>query len=44
VAIYYGQGGEEIPSPGIIPLGKLDSGIEAFNVPGSVNVTIELAQ
>jgi hypothetical protein len=44
VAIYYRVGGEEIPTPGIIPIGKIDSGIEAFNVPDSVRVTIELAQ
>ncbi len=44
VAIFYRQGGEEIPSPGIIPIGKIDSSIEAFYVPDSVRVTIELAQ
>jgi hypothetical protein len=41
VAIYYRNGGPEIPDPGIIVMGKLDSGMAAFNVPGSVNVTIE---
>jgi hypothetical protein len=44
VAIYYRQDGDAIPSPGIIPIGKIDSGIEAFKVPDSVRVTIELAQ
>jgi hypothetical protein len=44
VAIYYKQGGESIPSPGIIPLAKIDAGAEAFNVPGSVKVTIEIAK
>lgn len=44
VAIYYRQGGESIPSPGIISIGKIDSGAEAFNVPGSVNVTVEVAK
>ena len=44
VAIYYRQDGESIPSPGIIPIGRIDAGIEAFNVPGSVKVTIELAK
>ena len=44
VAIYYRQDNESIPSPGIIPIGKIDAGTEAFNVPGSVKVTIELAK
>jgi hypothetical protein len=43
VAIYYRNDGEQIPDPGIILIGKIDSGIEAFNVAGSVNVTIEPA-
>jgi hypothetical protein len=43
-AIYYRQNGESIPSPGIIPIAKIDAGTEAFNVPGPVNVTIELAK
>lgn len=42
VAIYYRQDSESIPSPGIIPIGKIDAGTEVFNVPGSVRVTIEL--
>ncbi|MBW4607430.1 MAG: hypothetical protein KME22_09445 [Hassallia sp. WJT32-NPBG1] len=44
VAIYYRHDGEEIPDPGIITIGKIDAGVEAFNVPGSVEVTIELVQ
>jgi hypothetical protein len=44
VAIYYRQDGESIPPPGIIPIGKIDAGAEAFDVPGSVKVTIELAK
>jgi hypothetical protein len=36
--------GEVIPSPGIIPIAKIDAGSEAFNVRGSVKVTIELAK
>ena len=44
VAIYYRQDGESIPSPGIIPIAKIDAGAEAFDVPGSVKVTIELAK
>lgn len=42
VAIYYRQDSESIPSPGIIPIGKIDGGTEVFNVPASVKVTIEL--
>ena len=42
VAIYYRHDGQEIPDPGIIVLGKIDAGIEAFNTPDSVEVTIEL--
>ena len=44
LAIYYHQDGESIPSPGIIPIAKIDGGAEAFNVPGSVKVVIELAE
>ena len=40
-AVYYHQDGESIPSPGIIPIARIDAGTEAFNVPGSVKVTIE---
>lgn len=42
VAIYYRQDGERIPAPGIIVIGKIDSGVESLNVTGSVKVTIEL--
>ncbi len=42
VAIYYSHDGESIPDPGIIVMGKIDAGAEALNVPGSVEVTIEL--
>jgi len=42
VAIYYRQDGERIPNPGIIVIGKIDSGVESLNVAGSVKVTIEL--
>ena len=43
-AVYYHQDGESIPSPGVIPIAKIDAGVEAFNVPGSVKVTIEVAK
>ena len=42
VAIYYQHDGEKIPNPGIIVIGKLDSGVDAFNVPGSAEVKIEV--
>lgn len=41
VAIFYRHDGPSIPSPGIIVMGKIDSGVDALNVPGSVKVTIE---
>jgi hypothetical protein len=39
LAIFYRDFGY---SSGLVILGKIDSGIEAFNVPGSIDVTIEL--
>ena len=42
VAMFYRHDGQSIPSPGIIVIGKIDSGVEALNFPGSVKVTIEL--
>jgi len=39
LAIFYRDFGY---ASGLVILGKIDSGIEAFNVPGSVKVTIEL--
>ena len=42
VAIYYRDDGEKIPEPGIIVLGKLDSGVAALDARGSVRVTFEL--
>ena len=32
----------EIEGPGIIVIGKLDSGVQAFNVPGAVRLTAEV--
>jgi len=43
VAIFYRHDGEEIPDPGIIVIGKIDSGVEALNMAGSVKVTVEFA-
>jgi hypothetical protein len=42
VAILYRHDGQRIPAPGIIVIGKVDSGVEALNVAGPVKVTIEL--
>lgn len=42
VAMFYRHDGLSIPSPGIIVIGKIDSGVEALNVPGSIKVMIEL--
>jgi hypothetical protein len=42
VAIFYRHNGQEIPDTGIIVIGKIDSGVEAFRVPGSVTVTVQL--
>ena len=41
VAVYYRDDGEEIPNPGIIVIGRMDSGVEVLDVPGSLRVTIE---
>jgi alkylhydroperoxidase/carboxymuconolactone decarboxylase family protein YurZ len=43
LAIFYRNDRQAIPDPGIIVIGKIDSGVEALNVEGSVKVTIELA-
>jgi len=41
VAVFYRHDGQSIPSPGIIVIGKIDSGVETLDVPGSVKMTIE---
>ena len=43
LAIFYRQDRQSIPEPGIIVIGKIDSGVEALNVDGPIKVTIELA-
>ena len=40
--IFYRHDGLTIPSPGIVLLGKIEAGAEVFDIPGSVNVTVEL--
>jgi hypothetical protein len=42
VAIFYCHDGQSISS-GIIVIGKIESGVEALDVAGSVEVTVELA-
>jgi hypothetical protein len=42
VAIFYRHDGEKIPNPGIIVIGKVDSGLEVLDVVGSVKVAVEL--
>jgi hypothetical protein len=41
VAMFYRHDGQSIPSPGVIVIGKIGSGVEELNVPGAVKVTIE---
>ena len=41
VAIFYRQDGERIPDPGLIVVGKIKAGMEAFAVPGAIKATIE---
>src|SRR5882724_7307865 len=36
VAIFYRHDGQEIPESDIIVIGKIESGMEALNVPGSI--------
>jgi hypothetical protein len=44
VAIYYRHDDQRIPEPGIIVIGRVDSGVETFNVTGSIKVTVELVK
>jgi hypothetical protein len=39
--IFYRHDGLAIPSPGIVLLGKVDSSVDIFNIPGPVEVTVE---
>ncbi|MER6160505.1 cyclophilin-like fold protein [Streptomyces sp. NPDC001868] len=42
IAIFYDHDGQSIPDPGIIVLGEIDSGADAFKkYDGTVDVTIE---
>jgi hypothetical protein len=40
--IFYRHDGLTIPPPGIVRLGRLVSDAEIFNVPGAIEVTVEL--
>lgn len=40
--IFYRQDGLGIPAPGIVLLGKVDAGVEIFDRPGKVRVTLHL--
>ena len=44
LAIYYHHDHETIPSPGVIPIAKINGGTKVFNVTGSVKVSIEVAK
>jgi len=37
-----GHDGLDIPDPGIVLLGRLDSGADLFDVPGAITVRVEL--
>ena len=39
--IFYRHDGLTIPPPGIVLLGKIESGADIFDVPGPVDVTVE---
>lgn len=42
VAVFYRHDGEAIPDPGIIVIGKVTSGLDAFNARGAVKVRFDL--
>lgn len=42
--IYYLHDGSSLPPPGIVPLGKIDADFDIFNVPGEIDVSVELAR
>ena len=42
LVIYYRHDGHSIPDPGIIVIGKVDTGMDALNVPGTVKARVEL--
>ena len=42
VAIFYRHDGQAIPDPGIIVIGRVDTGVEALEVSGAVSVGFEV--
>jgi hypothetical protein len=44
VAMFYRQDGQRIPNPGIVLIGHVDSGVDAFDRAGSTDVTIEIVK
>ena len=44
IAVFYRHDGQTIPAPGLIIIGKVESGVETLNVPGSLEMTLELAK
>jgi hypothetical protein len=43
IAVFYRHDGESIPDPGVIVIGKVNSGIEAFGLRGAATVRFELS-
>lgn len=41
IAVFYRHDGQTIPAPGLIVIGKVESGVEMFEAPGPLEVTIE---
>jgi len=41
LAIFYRHDGERIPTPGLIVIGKIKTGVEALSVRGTISATIE---
>jgi hypothetical protein len=42
--IYYANDGTKLPPPGIVLLGKIDGPMANFDVPGDIDVAVELAK
>jgi hypothetical protein len=42
--IFYRHDGLTIPPPGIVLLGRIDSSVDTFDVPGAIEVIVELIQ
>ncbi|MEV7136430.1 cyclophilin-like fold protein [Arthrobacter sp. NPDC093128] len=45
IAVYYKVAGSPVPEPGLIPLGRITRGLEAFQLTGgAADVTIDVAE